>query len=82
MAYQTMQSMMGTGASTNGTAPVPTQAFNAANFIGTPVPVVGDNKGNPPYGQNVGGISPKQVVIVAVALFGIGYLAYHVNFEK
>jgi hypothetical protein len=77
--YTTMASMMG---GNQATAPIPTQAFNAANFIGTPVPQVGDSKGTTSYASSIGGISPKQVVLVAVALFGIGYVAYHVNFEK
>lgn len=77
--YTTMASMMG---GQTATAPIPTQSFSAANFIGTPVPQVGDNKGIPSYASNVGGISPVQVVLVSVALFAVGYIAYHVNFEK
>lgn len=77
--YTTMASMMGGG---NAQAPIPTQTFNAANILGTPVPMVGDNKGNPNYQGAVGGVDPRHIVIVAVALFAIGYVVYHVNFEK
>lgn len=79
MAYQTMASMMG---KQNGAAPVPTQSFNAANLIGTPVPQVGDNAGRPSYAKAVGGTNPTHVVLIAVAIIGIGYLAFHLNFEK
>ena len=75
-----MAAMMGNQSSA---ASVPTQSFNASNILGTPVPVVGDNKGRTNYTGSVGQNIPKsQVVIVAVALIGIGYLVYHFNFEK
>ncbi len=77
--YATMAGMMSGG---NGTAPIPTQTFNAANFIGTPVPQVGDNAGRPSYAASVGAPDPKWVVITAVVFVGIGYLFYHLNFEK
>jgi hypothetical protein len=77
--YQTMASMMG---GQGATAQVPTQSFSAANFIGTPVPVVGDNKGIPNYASSVGGISSMHVIFVMIALIGAGYLLYHLNFEK
>ena len=77
--YATMAGMMSGGGST---APIPTQTFNSANFIGTPVPQVGDNAGRPSYASAVGAPDPKVVVFVAVAFIGIGYLVYHLNFEK
>ena len=80
-AYTTMASMMGQGRS-GATASVPTQTFNAANILGTPVPQVGDNTARPNYAAAIGGTDPKHVVIVAVILIGIGYLAFHLNFEK
>lgn len=77
--YTTMASMMG-GASAQGT--VPTQTFNASNIIGTPVPLVGDNKARPHYAGAMGGTSDTHVVLAAVALFAVGYLLFHLNFEK
>lgn len=78
--YNTMASMMGGGTSQG---PIPTQTFNGANIIGTPVPIVGDNKGNPNYAGRVGqGITNVHIIGVAVAFIGIGYLVYHLNFEK
>lgn len=79
MAYQTMLGMMGR---TDSQGTVPTQTFNAANFIGTPVPQVGDSAARPPYAGAVGGIDANHVVLTAVAVFAIGYLLYHFNFEK
>jgi hypothetical protein len=78
-SYVTMAAMM---SGNSATAPIPTQTFNAANFIGTPVPMVGDNAGRPSYAAAVGAPDPKHVVLVAVAFIGIGYLVYHLNFEK
>lgn len=76
--YPTMASMMGgQGAS----APVPTQSFNSANFLGTPVPQVGDNAARPNYAAGLGGTNPSHIVVIAVALIGIGYLLFHLNFE-
>ena len=76
-----MLSMM--GATPSATAGVPTQTFNASNIVGTPVPVVGDQKGNPPYGGAIGNaVSSKNVVIIAVAMIAIGYFVFHINFEK
>ena len=79
MPYTSMQQMMVTPAKT---APIPTQTYNAANIIGTPVPMVGDNKGRPPYEGNLGGVVPSHVVLVAIGLFAIGYILFHVNFER
>jgi hypothetical protein len=80
MNYNNMASMMGGGP---GQAPIPTQSFSAANIIGTPVPIIGDNKGNPNYQARVGqGITNIHVIGVAVAFIGVGYLFYHLNFEK
>jgi hypothetical protein len=78
--YSSMSSMMG---SNPASAPVPTQTFNAANILGTPVPGVGDNKARPNYASRVGqGVTNTHVVLVAVGIFAVGYLAYHFNFEK
>lgn len=64
-------------------APIPTQTFNAANLIGTPVPQVGDNAGRPAYASSVGNnVNPHHVVFVVIALFAIGYVLYHINFEE
>lgn len=78
-SFATMAGMMAGG---SGSAPIPTQTFNASNMIGTPVPVVGDNTARPPYAAAIGAANPKHVAIVAVALLGVGYLLYHLNFEK
>ena len=78
--YSSMASMMGANAATAG---VPTQTFNAANILGTPVPAVGDNKGNPNYASRVGqGVTNTHVVLVAIGIFAVGYLVFHFNFEK
>jgi len=78
--YTSMAQMMVTPAAT---APIPTQTYNAANIIGTPVPQVGDNAARPPYAGAVGaGTDPRQVVLVAVGLFALGYIIFHINFEK
>jgi hypothetical protein len=63
-------------------APIPTQTFAAQNILGTAVPQVGDNKGRPNYAAAAGGMSTKTVVIVAVGFMAVGYLFYHLNFEK
>lgn len=76
--YGSMMGMMGQ----RSTAPIPTQSFNSANFIGTPIPAVGDSRGSSNYANAVGGISNIQVVLVACSLIGLGYLLYHFNFEK
>jgi hypothetical protein len=76
--YGTMVSMMGGG---KGQAPIPTQTFNAANILGTPLPSVGDAKGIPLIAAHTGTISPRTTVMVAIALFAVGYLAFHFNFE-
>lgn len=75
----TMAAMMGGGP---GVAGVPTQTYNAANILGTAVPSVGDSKARPNYAAGVAGAGKNQIVIVAVILFGVGYLAYHFNFER
>lgn len=79
-SYGSVLGMM--GGNKGGTAPVPTQSFNAANVLGTAVPQVGDNKARPNYAAAVGGVSSKQIVLVVVVLVGLGYLLYHLNFEK
>lgn len=63
-------------------APVPTQSYNAANILGTAVPTVGNQGPKPDYVSGVAGKGGKQVVLVALILFGVGYLLYHFNFEK
>lgn len=79
MGFSSMASMRGSNA---GTAGVPTQTFNADNILGTPIPAIGDQKANPNYASRVGsGVTNTQVVLVAVALFAVGYLAFHFNFE-
>lgn len=79
-SYSSMASMMGANSATAG---VPTQTFNAANILGTPVPAVGDNKARPNYASRVGqGVTNTHVILVAVAIFAVGYLVYHFNFEK
>lgn len=80
MQYTSVLGMM--SGSPSGTAPIPTQTFNAANILGTAVPSVGDNAARPNYAGGVGSLSSKQIAIVAVALFASGYLLYHFNFEK
>lgn len=78
--FSSMAAMMG---GTGGAAPVPTQNFNASNILGTPAPVVGNVKGQTNYNGSVGQQIPKiQIVLVAVAFIGVGYLVYHFNFEK
>lgn len=80
-SYSSMLSMM-TGKPA-GSAPIPTQTFAAQNILGTPSPQVGDAQAQPNYAQRVGAsVSSTHVVIVAVALIGVGYLVYHLNFEK
>lgn len=77
--YGTMSSMM--GGSSSGVAPIPTQTFNSANILGTPLPMVGDNKGILPSGM-IQGQNNKQLILVALAVIAIGYFAFHINFEK
>ena len=80
MAFGTMAQMMGANPATAG---VPTQTFNAANILGTPVPSVGNQPAKPNYASRVGqGITNTHVIVVAVAIFAIGYLAFHFNWEK
>jgi hypothetical protein len=82
MAYPSMASMMNGNAAV---APVPTQTFNGANILGTPIPQVGTPTGaTSNYAGSVGTAqtSPVQIVIVAVALIVLGYVVYHINFEK
>ena len=80
--FSSMAAMMVTP---SDTAPIPTQTYNAANILGTAVPQVGDNKARPAYQAAVGsasGVNPTHVVLVAIAFFAVGYIIYHVNFEK
>lgn len=83
MAYNSVLSMMrGAQGGGGGMAPIPTQTYNAENILGTAVPQVGDSKARPDYGQAVSGTGARQVVIVALILILVGYVAYHLNFEK
>lgn len=66
----------------SGAAPIPTISYDAANILGTAVPKVGDNAARPPYGMGVGTTSMKQVIIVILVFVAVGYLAFHLNFEK
>ncbi len=78
--YGSMRSMMGNAPFV---ASVPAQNFSASNIIGTPLPKVGDNKGIVNYAGAVGtNINKMQVVLIAVAIVGIGYLLHHFTFEK
>lgn len=80
--FQSMASMMG---AQTATAQVPTQSFSAANILGTPTPTVGNSNGTAigNYAGSVGQNIPKmQIALIAVGLIGVGYLAYHFNFEK
>lgn len=66
-----------------GIAGVPTQTFNGSNILGTPVPVVGDQKGNMPLSGAVGNaVLSSHVVFIAVAIVVLGYLLFHINFER
>jgi len=79
--FSSMAAMMSGGSPSS--APVPTQTFAAQNILGTPTPQVGTASGMPNYAAKVGqNVDPTHVVIVAVVLIGIGYLVYHLNFEK
>jgi hypothetical protein len=80
-SYPTVLSMM-SGKGQSSTAPIPTQTFSSSNILGTAVPQVGDNKARPNYSNGVGTTSNIQTAIVAVVLIVVGYVLYHVNFEK
>lgn len=70
-------------ASNGPVAPVPTQTFSSANILGTAIPQVGDAQGRPNYAAaTAGGVNSLHVVAVAVVLIAVGYLIYHLNFEK
>lgn len=66
----------------NSTAGVPTQTYNSSNIFGTAVPQVGDSKARPNYQAAAGGTSTKQIVLVVLFLIFVGYLLYHLSFEK
>lgn len=79
--FSSMAAMM--AGSTPGSASVPTQSFAAQNILGTPSPLVGDAQARPNYAATVGqNVNPTHVVVVVVVLIGLGYLVYHLNFEK
>lgn len=85
MAGQNFSSMAAMMIQPSATAPIPTQTFSAANVIGTPVPIVGDNAGRPPYASSVGAagaVNPKAIVLVSLGLFALGYVLFHLNFER
>jgi hypothetical protein len=79
--FSSMKAMM--AGSVPDASIVPTQSFAAQNILGTPSPAVGDAQARPNYSSKVGqNVNPTHVVLVAVALIGVGYVVYHVNFEK
>lgn len=85
MTGQSFSSMAAMMVRPDATAPIPTQTYSAANIIGTPVPQVGDNKARPVYSSAVGAagaVNHTQIVLVVVGLFALGYVLYHINFEK
>lgn len=68
---------------TSSPAPVPTQGFAASNIVGTPVPMVGDNKGRPNYIGNVGAsLNALHIIGIASVIIVAGYVLHHFNFEK
>jgi hypothetical protein len=79
-SYTSVLSMM--QGNQQSSAGVPTQTFNASNILGTAVPQVGNNTARPDYSKGVGNLGSKQVVIVVLILFAVGYLLFHFNFEK
>jgi hypothetical protein len=78
--YQSVLSMM--QGNQQASAGVPTQTFNASNILGTAVPQVGNSTPRPDYQKGVNNIGSRQVVLVVLVIFGVGYLLYHFNFEK
>jgi len=78
--YQSVLSMM--QGNQQASAGVPTQTFNASNILGTAVPKVGDSTPRPDYSKAVGNMGSKQIIMVVLVIFGVGYLLYHFNFEK
>lgn len=62
------------------TAGVPTQTYSASNFVGTPVPTVGQ-VGVTPTAQNISG-NRMHVVLIVVGLIALGYALHHWFFEK
>ena len=77
--YSSMAAMMG---QQSGSAGVPTQGFNANNILGTPSPMVGDNKARTNYASAIGGTNNLHVALIVVGVIGAGYLLFHFNFEK
>lgn len=64
------------------TAQVPTQSFAASNFIGTPVPQLGQ-VGVTPTLANTGAAGKKMHVAAIIAvLVVVGYIGHHYFFEK
>lgn len=62
----------------------PQVSYNSSNILGTPIPKVGDQRGNPTYSAVVGQSYPNKinVVVVSLVLIGGGYLLWHLTFEK
>jgi hypothetical protein len=77
--YQSVLSMMRSNQAS--TAGVPTQTFGASNILGTAVPAVGDSTPRPDYVKGVNNAGTKQIIVVVLVLFAVGYLLYHFNFE-
>lgn len=62
-------------------APVPTQSFSSANFVGTPIPQVGQ-VGITPSAMNVSGGTRKTHIAATVAvIIVLAYIAHHYFFE-
>lgn len=78
--YQSVLSMM--QGNQAATAQTPTQTFNASNILGTAVPQVGNSTPRPDYAKGIGNMGSKQIIMVVLVIFGVGYLLYHFNFEK
>lgn len=64
---------------TSAKSSVPQQTFKASGILGTPVPQVGDGKGNPNYGSAVGqsGLSDYKIAAIAGVLIVAGYGLFH-----
>lgn len=64
------------------TSSVPTQTFSASNFIGTPVPQIGQVGVVPTLGNTAGAGKRNHVAIIVALLVVGGYAAHHYFFEK
>lgn len=63
-------------------APVPTQSYSASNFIGTPVPTLGQVGVTPTMQNTVGGGNKMHIAIIVALLIVGGYAAHHFFFTK